>query len=193
MMSPNFNNYIQQQQQVTPQQVNSYNSQTGSFNSSYSTPLLIAANTLSFNSPPNNNHQQQQNMSYTVSTSSPVKTQMTSEVYNFRKNLLEIQNQSNFSNSNELDFDLHYTELKEECDEISDEMDLTTEFERAIKNFEEAKQQNNPNTSVKMMTRILNNPINFNKSNDSVGLLKNAQFESSPGNSASFAGYLLLQ
>lgn len=180
MLSPNFNNFIQQQpQQMASYQNNSFKSPSTSagtsYNNSYNnSSLLMAANTLTFNSPPVANG----------SASSP----------SFSKALMDMQSQQSMSN-NDLDFDLHYNsesqaeEKEENCEaEPFDDMDMTSEFERAIKQFEETKPNPMEATLQAQPSRILNNPINFKKSSDIADSQKTVNFENSPGNSASFAG-----
>lgn len=182
MLSPNFNNFIQQQpQQVASYQNNSINSPSTSagtsYNNSYNnSSLLMAANTLTFNSPPVVNG----------SASLP----------SFSKALMDMQSQQSMDN-NDLDFDLHYNsesqaEEKGEnfCEEAEpfDDMDMTSEFERAIKQFEETKPNPMEATLQTQPSRILNNPINFKKSSGIADSQKTVNFENSPANSASFAG-----
>ena len=94
MLSPNYNNFIQHQQQKQPQQIafqNSFDSANGSFNNSSS--LLTAANTLTFNSPQNNNNVINKGSS------------------DFSKTLQDMRTTTNYnqnSNHEDLDFDLHY-------------------------------------------------------------------------------------
>ncbi len=167
MLSPNYSNFIQQPkaQQIVFQ--NSFDSANGSYNNS---SLLTAANTLTFNSPPT---------AYTPSSNNS----------EFSKALLNMHtNQS--SDQDDLDFDLHYNsksgfsnhnsfnnradvELLDDIDETLDDEDLASEFERAIKGYEETK------PTEMAPKRVLNNPISF-VSSDFVDSTRRLNFSESP-------------
>lgn len=177
MLSANYNNYIQQPKasKQTVNFQNSFDSANGSYSGSCNnSSLLTAANTLTFNSPPNN------------FVSSPMKSK---EGGNFSKTLLDIQIQQNGS-QDDLDFDLHYNSDKKNMfkNDIElldiDEEDPSSDFEKAIKSYEEAKKLSY------LPKRVLNNPINFSssKSNDLVDSIKKVNFEDSPNGSSSIAG-----
>lgn len=169
---PDYNKFIRQK----PQQVSFQNSVDSAGSSFNNGSLLSAANTLIFNSPPSN--------SKGILQPQCEDPKSFNESPNFTKTLMDLQLQHN-SNTDELDFDLHYTtdNSQKNSNKIDDDIDL---FEEEI-----TSEVNIQTSSLNIGTnnRILNHPINFAspKTLNSINPSKKNSSENSP-NSASFAG-----